>query len=241
MRDYIYIDELRLRRYIDQLPNERKTTFSPTVGVSATGPGLALSASRGPQESNLYRDIERLITYLRDSDLLSALRPNEDEPGPPFVYETMEAERIHLPRRLFEPIESIVGPTEADIWVSDPDEEAVANFKSRPYQRYPGSFLYLIEARWEIEESRHSPFPVSGLSALRLLAHELDIDPNAHPEQEPLGRGSFAHPVDKLQRLFGVRLGTRCISSLYKIRYVSNEQCYTLNGSKQRVYDVLVS
>ncbi|GGO47912.1 hypothetical protein GCM10012287_21670 [Streptomyces daqingensis] len=56
---------------------------------------------------------------------------------------------------------------------------------------------------------------------------------------EELGRGSSAHPVEKLRQVGGVAGAPRIVNAIYKIAYMTNEQTATLQGREVRVNDIL--
>lgn len=56
---------------------------------------------------------------------------------------------------------------------------------------------------------------------------------------EPLGRGNFDHPIDKLISRGALVGDEREILTLYMPRYMSDEQCYRFDGNERRVNDLL--
>jgi hypothetical protein len=52
-------------------------------------------------------------------------------------------------------------------------------------------------------------------------------------------RGSFAHPIEKLTSIGGIVIDKRIIETLYKPRYMSDEQCFIDSDTAYRVHDLL--
>jgi len=230
--------------YVTQL---RKPQSERNLSVQVSFPPvqIKLERSRSVDDPSVYQDIEWLLDHLRENDLISAHRPDGFSwLYRAYVYEEMEATRVVLPRKAFEPIEDVIGPTEAEVWVSNPDETMVTYFVDKAMDDeswlVTGAFLYLVDTYKE--DRPPGRLQMSGLSSLKMLALELGIrflNPKDGEGWEPLGRGSFDHPIEKLGKMGGIVTDTRRISSLYKVRYISDEQGYVLNGERARVCDVL--
>jgi hypothetical protein len=56
---------------------------------------------------------------------------------------------------------------------------------------------------------------------------------------EPLGRNNSRHPLEKLRKAGGVVGVPQEIETLYRMRYMTNEQCFTFKGHERRVHDLL--
>jgi hypothetical protein len=86
---------------------------------------------------------------------------------------------------------------------------------------------------------------ISGRSALQALVNLfegrelLNCGESNSEVAEPFGRSSYLHPLNKLKK-YDVILGDeREITTLYRCRYMTNEQCYEFEGEKRRVNDLL--
>jgi hypothetical protein len=56
---------------------------------------------------------------------------------------------------------------------------------------------------------------------------------------EPLGRGSRKHPIEKLKRLGAFVTEEQHLESLYYVRYITDEQVYSPKGFPVRVNDLV--
>ncbi len=256
MREYLFIDDARLRRLAEQL--ERRALERKATRVAATLRTI-LSYERTSEwgVENRHFVIERVVEALREDGSLGAIRPMNDPSMDPlptsqraideaiaargrYIYEEMIAEKVILHRS--------TGPAKdlpaLAIWISDPDEsllEADASLVAHEWDALRGSYLYLLEAHWPDTEGE---FPLlSGLSALQMVANiSVGVDPLArgHQEQwEPFGRGVAANPIEKLRSL-GITTGEkRHIASMYRVRLVSNEQKIRRGDHEFRTHDVL--
>jgi hypothetical protein len=254
--------------YLDQIPDARsEVKRSQAFGLSATGPKYELTASKAPKLPNVHEEIETLLQYLRDEDLLDTHRPNSAADALPYDTEALRrqlgeagwpADQLPVPievetreprhfvfesmtatRVVFRPeLLDTVGNPKIAVWISDPYEEDLP--KEEEPLVYTGTFLYLTEMY--MDDGPYSWW-MSGFSALQLLADALQDDriiqiPRADALGS-LGRGSADHPIVKLERLGGVITGTRYITSLYTKRYISNEQSFVHAGREMTVCDLL--
>lgn len=253
LKDYLYVDQHRIQALTDQL-RERFTeeeNHKWSLTASLTGPRLQSGRSRTRRELNLHERIEILTQHLEESGDLRRGRPQSITDvggpgapyGPRYVFEHTDAAKLIVPTQALTPVR---GLSSLAVWISDPD------FTLRPANQwdYVGTFLYLVEAHWDT-----SPFHTtySGCSALQAIVNTIRGDPFlAHspcptgPDGyavrefwEPFGRGSTDHPIRKLQRLEATISDTRRIATLYRLRYMTNEQCCVGNGEERRVNDIL--
>jgi len=81
---------------------------------------------------------------------------------------------------------------------------------------------------------------LSGCSALQALSNIVFDKPLFEINgEEPLGRGNYKHPVKKLNELGAINLGKFEIKTLYRKRYITNEQCFTQERKRYRCNDLL--
>lgn len=235
--DYIYFDERLIDRYVEQIHSmvEEVTNTDYEASVSLVGPSIKASKKKKERPLNKYEKLTVLKAFLGASGDLSNHRPiqlsvyNEQTP-PRFVIETMTATKVVLP--VIENTE-LRGLKSVTLWVSDPDPSL---YSAEPYV-WRGSFLYLTAFQWDGEWGHFH----SGISALQLLVNlsqGRDFLSFVKEEFEPFGRGRDLHPVDKLKEIGAVSLGTRKITSLYRVRYFSNEQVYSFEGERRRLNDI---
>jgi len=201
--------------------------------------GVELSEEDTWRELSAHEKIESLIEFLKKENALDTSRPlraqGEEKFGVPsgrsFVLETMAASKVIIP----EPhLSSFPGIKHLSVWVSDPDPTLFSR-EDNPWEN-KGTFVFLTEV-WLDDKSGYI---YSGCSALQAIANAVEGKPlNSPVRGEPLGRGSFAHPVKKLQSI-GAQVGDlRKIRSLYVKRCLTNEQCYIWKGQRRRVNDLL--
>lgn len=179
---------------------------------------------------------DQLIKGLEKMGRLSKTRPETLTEFAPnrLVHETILATKVLIPYRILR--DTVPGVRELAVWVADPDAERLSLRSDDPYD-FAGTFLYLTTPLYDHEQL--GTF-YSGCSALQVISNLIVGKPFLTPDcQEPLGRGSYAHPVDKLRSVGGIIVDRRPIETLYRPRYVSNEQCFADGERAYRVHDVL--
>ncbi len=198
--------------------------------ISALGVSLSLK-----EKENLLRTTEKIVENLREQGRLQEARPHDMDSmtDPKFVYETMKVRKVVFSgdSLMRTPLKALV------VWVSDPLVEP-----SDEAWKFFGTFTYLTEV-WLDSGEFHTVW--SGCSALAAIVRatrgeEKLVYPLPGPEL--LGRQSGGrHPLERLQELGGVvSPGERVISALYRMRYMTNEQVWAPDGSKEvRVNDLL--
>lgn len=231
--DYIYIDENRLNRLFQQLPINAMLggRFSWKIALSLTGAQLETSREPTSDLSN-HEKIKRLINHLEKSDYLGKTRPKNYSDKKPFVLETMEARKLVVSSSY---VEKLSGIKEFAVWISDPFEEDLSNEAFN----WNGCFTYLTQLHMDDEEQTYMWSGCSALQALSNLALGVNLPFQQGANEEPLGRGSAEHPISKLEKLGWRVTDKRRITSLYRIRYMTNEQFYEVNSERHRVHDLL--
>jgi len=236
----------------DQLPS-RFTHHSSkdwNLELSITGPKLAAKHSGAPRELNLYERIELLESHLRESGDLRDGRPQSLSDlgyptGPRYFFEHTDAVKLIVPAPALAAAKGLSG---LGLWISNPD------FALGPSDRdyFRGSFLFLIEAHWDDLPFTHM---MSGCSALQAVLNGISgtylstesasysglRDPITRnfTRGEPFGCGSHDHPIEKLQRIGAHASDRRRITSLYRLRYMTDEQCFSSSEGRDRFHDIL--
>jgi len=238
--DYLFIDEDLLRRYTEQIRDQFAQVEETSLSVSASlaGPKVEASRRKRRKELNSSERIDLLNVYLDvTKDIALSRPPAYQEPFgedvPRFVRETTTASKVIIPAPA---LESVKGLSSFAIWVSDPDPSV---YSKKDYV-WRGTFLYLTEMHWDTLPFRST---FSGCSALQAIVNaSLGKELVSYQEQdtwEPFGRGSHDHPIEKLKRLGATVSGERRIETLYRTRFMTNEQCYVFNHEERRVNDLL--
>jgi hypothetical protein len=160
-----------------------------------------------------------------------ALGPRLKELG----YTVVESsQNFQFEKRIPNSTEIITGIKHLAVWVSDPDPTLFSREDNAWENK--GTFVFLTEACLDDKAG----YVYSGCSALQAIANAVEGNPlNGPVRGEPFGRGSFAHPIEKLQSIGALVGDQRNIRSLYVKRCLTNEQCYTWNGERRRVNDLL--
>jgi hypothetical protein len=241
LRNYIYIDEHRLDSFAEQIRTMKRETVKrgKKVNLSITGLGVELSEEDVWRELSSHEKIENLLRVLTEANLMDTARPQqrmpEEEIGIPkgrqFVLETMLARKVIIP----EPhLANTPGIKHLAVWISDPDPTIFSQGAHEWENK--GTFVYLTEV-WLDDKAGYI---YSGCSALQAIANAAQGKAMHLPNhREPLGRKSSDHPVEKLRSIGAIVGDQRTIRSLYLKRCISNEQCYTWNGERRRVNDLL--
>ena len=235
--DYLFVDRRRLDDYFEQIipaaRPRRRGKSTEKVSLSVTGPSVETSIETA--EPSTHDKIVALRTLLALSGNLLGRRPPQiPDRGttrlPQFVLERMRARKVILPRQLLSAVPSL---REFSVWVSDPDPDDFTD----GHWDFCGTFLYLTEMF--IDEGVFGT-TYSGCSALQALLNAATGRPFLERNfDEPYGRYSALHPVEKLTALGAQTSDERTIDVLYRPRYMTNEQCYVIGGTERRVHDLL--
>lgn len=183
-----------------------------------------------------HSDLERMVTALDKAGVLARSRPqNIDEYRErPFVLEKMKATKVYFPPGFLK--QAVPSLKELVVWVSEPDSEALHTPLARGWN-FDGTFLYVIGSFWE-DQGPGTFF--SGCSALQVIANVIGGEPAVRTNwEEPYGRRSFLHPVEKLKHMRGFVMDSREYEMLYRSRYMSDEQCFVQENRGFRVHDLL--
>ena len=232
--DYLYINHAKLDDLVSQLAldvaEEKKRSMKASISFS--GPKLELLREISKRVLKPFEKIDRLIDYLNRAGRLNTQRPTEMGITASYVLETTLARKVIIPPDMLAPIPSL---KEMALWISDPLEDTLLDI---PHE-YHGTFLYLTEAHWE-EGGMSTVW--SGCSALQAIVNITQGNPLFQPSiraGEPFGRWNPLHPIEKLKSIGGYKMEMRRIRTLYKVRYLTNEQTFLYNKKKKRVNDLL--
>lgn len=235
LRDFRFYDEPRLNSYISQLGGsvENKRKSSRKVSLSMKGPIFEMSSEEIPGSANPADKIDILVNLLSKNNLLRLNRPIEGidwGAKKVFVYEETKASQIIIPQN---DILKRLGISAVKIWISDPNPKDL----NGPEWSFRGSFLYLTELIFDNNDITHM---YSGCSALRFIVNAVSGENfRERSGVEIFGRDSSLHPLEKLESIGAVRGSSHTIQTLYKIRYMTDEQVFEFENQEHRTHDIL--
>ncbi|QWZ62762.1 hypothetical protein [Aeromonas sp. FDAARGOS 1417] len=237
IQNYIFLNSEMIESICHQVFfGEMKAKYmEKNVSVGTSGINVGFNIKEKDITSILYKlkvveeliDKESLKINFRPSTLDMAYANSFS-----FVKETFDAYKviIPMPENIFsEKTSHIV------LWVSEPDPQQYVN----DGLNYLGTFLFLVESFNATPAFREM---ISGCSALQYvynLSKDLDESARHQSGEEPFGRWNFIHPLDKIKSMGGKVVSKKKITSLYKMKYFTNEQSYTFNQQERRVNDLL--
>ena len=227
--EYLYTDIKLVSQYSEQVRDEIQQMLVETFPDHVP--------NRPDSELSLHDKIVLIEAFLKAQNDVSYQRPvqmneQDNHQSCRFVLEAMTAQKIIIPSDEYKGVE---GLSQIAIWISDPEPQL---YSHKPYD-WRGTFLYLTECHWD----NHGFSTVfSGVSALQAVINQItgkNFLDYVNEEFEPYGRGRDLHPIDKLKDIGGIATETRKIKSLYRKRYLTNEQAYQYEGERRRVNDLL--
>jgi len=177
--------------------------------------------------------INELISLLEQHERLSFSRPSvipqNNSEQPPYIMEEFFAEQyIFFANATLKSLNYDV----VNVWIGRPFE---TDFSAEPYV-WSGSYLILVEA--SVAEHRFST-TISGCSALKFLYNLVQDNPLFKRDgKEILGRWDVKPIEDKMKDIGGQFVGIKRIKSLYRIRYMTNEQYDPRAPNEGRVHDI---
>lgn len=246
---FIYLDSLQLKMYLHQLPESKQTKnkVKNTFGISLAGPKMDTTVEKETNTLNLYEEVLLLEKLLKSKKLVDSKRPKSMKTGNNnkvhsgntnkihFVREKITATKLIFPKEktsVFNGLEHIA------VWVSEPDPKHLGSEKE---WEYTGMFLYLLETVGDFGTYHNVISGVSALLAMCNLIHGHNFFDRSFNKdgEETFGRWNYVHPIEKLKSLGAIVTETRMIDTLYRCRYITDEQSYTYNNEKYRVSDLL--
>lgn len=230
--ELLAIDHTRLNIYLQFL--EQDESLFKRLGISlGINLGLISLKTINPEsldEMNSIRKLKLLHKKLDKSGALYNVRASsyEDIYGSNkhfFLEKNIKARKFFVPVEIKEAkdIDHLI------VWVCEPDEIT-------PYKNFEekGSYLFLIESFWE-DDNYHAM--ISGCSAFQWVVK------NAFEKPDNIwckfNRSDYRDPIKCLVDLGAIDQGEKIISTLYRRRYMSNEQMYKLKGIQYRGFDVV--
>lgn len=250
---YVYVNGELIESYVSQLPIRQYKSSRRTqkLKLSAFGQSYEASTEDSSPERTLFDCIAALREELIRTERISFERPlraprhliDKDSPGwatlipiPEFVEETFVAQRVDIPVSGAGPV---AGLKQLTVWISKPDVSDLEPSLSTHSMDWTGTYLYLIEAIWE--KTKGAPtYWMSGCSALQAVANIAANRRIDTPDfDEPLGRHIVDDPLEKILRLGAVKYEERRLKSLYRTRYMSDEQSDFYQGKRRRFNDLL--
>lgn len=239
IRDYVYLDVERIFKIYKQVATTRPRwgNIFERVRMSIGYFSAEIAIRDMEHKESVYLAINRVERYLERNDHLGLDRPSRIityqgiNNSKTFYRETAMATKLMAPLAA---VKKVSGLKALAVWVLDPDPRHLGckeNFE------FYGTFLYLVESY-----SDDSQFELtrSGCSALKAVVNimegnrviSLDVG-------EKFGRGSYDHPVEKLEKIGFERSLPQKIETLYCTRYMTDEQCFQIGHEKYRTCDLL--
>jgi hypothetical protein len=239
---FLYIDENQVSMYLPQFSESKKRgkKVKNTYGISLSGPKVEMTVEDETQTLTIYDKVYMLEAILKMRGLVVTQRPkskNDVENNElKFVHEKTEATKLIFPKNK---TEGINGLNHIAVWVSEPNPKHLIVAKND--WDSSGTFLYLTETISDIGVYYSVISGVSALHALYNISHGknfFDMTTNKNGD-EPLERWNFIHPIEKLKSLGAIEIDKRKLETLYRCRYITDEQSYTYKGIKYRTNDLL--
>ncbi|WEK37182.1 MAG: hypothetical protein P0Y53_06690 [Candidatus Pseudobacter hemicellulosilyticus] len=239
LRNPPYLNKNEIDFYFDQINrnSEKITKSKKTIEFSLSGPKYSQTFEADKKNSSTLKKLDILKEYLTQNNQIESGRliswPWERTVQ--FFHEKVTATKLFFPKSN---LAEIHGLHHLVVWVSEP-EYSVLSERSEKWD-VSGSFLYLIETLYDT--GIYKGGFLSGCSALQALAN---IVTNSTPiiksmSPEFFGRHNNQHPIEKLESIGAVNIGERDIETIYRLRYMTDEQCFTHNdGILYRCHDIL--
>lgn len=152
LAEYLYVDAARLDSYFEQISSPIAFDKNPTwkVGISLTGPVGERTQSSVPRPYTQHEKICAVLDYLHQN---SQLRDPEQDTFAAFVFESLDATRVHIPV----PKDAGLNRDFLNLWVGAPKTAG-------------SGFRFLLENFSGKEDGR--PAVLSGFSCLQAMLDE---------------------------------------------------------------------
>jgi hypothetical protein len=235
LQNIVLADELHIDKILEQLPNSGSVLESLKASLSFSVKIATFQIQATSAKQTLANKIKRLEAYLERNGFINDTRPRRMLPHSDgsqywWVKESFIARKVVIPAPAL--LEKL-GILALTVWVSDPKPAP----KPKDEWDWTGSFLFLPTVHYE---SGKTSTCLSGCSALQFIVNAAQDRPLFTPNwEEPFGRNSHKHPIEKLAELGAFVSEQRRLQSLYYVRYITNEQAYLSKGSEVRVNDVV--
>ena len=232
---YLNTQEIELYYNLYEIKDHITSSAKLTIEVSLfNGPKVSRQTEEKENQFNTLEKLMAVCDFLRTRGLISTERPNsidlyKDEDFE-FIYEKMFAYKLFFPKNK---LTEIVGLDHLVVWVAEPD---FSKLSEEPW-KFRGTFLYLIETLYDRGDFA---ITLSGCSALQALCNIITGQQFYTINwDEPLGRRSNLHPIEKLKKMGAINLGKQEITTIYRKRYMTDEQCFAHDGKEYRCNDLL--
>lgn len=229
---YLNEQEIELYYKLYDIKKHIKTTSKLTIEASLLGgPKVSQQFEKKNEDYDIVDKLFAIWDYLKTNDLINYSRPNTIEEfeceKTDFVFERVIAHKLLFPKSK---LSELSGLDHLVVWISDPDFNIITD------EQYPiiGTFLYLIESLYDKGRFRTT---ISGCSALQALSNI--INGRSFYTQDINEQMTRKHPYEKLQDIGAIYLHKQEIQTIYRKRYMTNEQCFTYNNRDYRCNDLL--
>jgi hypothetical protein len=259
LKEYIVVNERLIEGLYRQFGEMQQGPSSSENEISASLKIFNLrhlrSSSARTASPHDHDVIEAVVESLRESRQLHAFRPDRakdfwfSEHAGWYVHEQMIATPVTVP--LKHHFDGLQVPEAVTVWISEPappQEPAESEYE------IVGSFVFLVQEMGELQWPMR--WFMSGISALRMVANFMVGGADYRSEGElhrvmqatrdlyemPNGWGDErdeCHPIEKLKAVGGIPGRPRRIETVYKIAYMSDEQCIPTANGTVRVNDIL--
>ena len=235
LTDLRYINRRLIDSYLEQtggIPREKLSKKS--IGLLGGILNFSLSSEDSENHISDYAKLDTLVSRLSRKRLITGERPRRapefSAASAPLVLETFVARQFIFPVSRFETLNGI---RNLKVWVGEPDPE---HFIDEEFA-WNGAYLFLTEL--EFDSGEHT-LAISGCSALRYIFNRLENrNPFDRSGHEILGRFDYRSIQEKLFQMGADELSGKKITSLYKIRYMTDEQFFPGAPQNGRVHDIL--
>jgi hypothetical protein len=224
----MYAEQISARKKVDKTRDIDATLSLQSIGVSS-------KATNFQRDASTTEMIEALINFLEETGRLHDDRPASlvEQDNPTFVLEDMVASRYVLPDSAGA---KDYGFENLSMWVSEPIQPLLDR-EDRSGWTAEGTFLYLMESN---KDDKVTDGPYSAFSALDRIyyrfADPLSPTPNLPKRQDP--RKETRSPREVLLASGAAQQPARTIRSLYRTRYISDDQYVMIDGVVCRCFDV---
>lgn len=232
---YLNEQEIELYYKLFDIKEHVKTSSALTIEASLLGgPKVSQKFEKNEKDFDTIDKLFAIWDYLKTNDLISTARPNSiyeaKESEGEFIFENVIAHKLFFPKSK---LTEFNGLDHLVVWFADPDTTKLSD---EPYT-FTGTFLFLVEALYDRGEFRQT---LSGCSALQAMSNIISGQQfYTQNWDEPLGRNNANHPLQKLQDIGAVYLQKQEIKTIYRKRYMTNEQCFMYKDKKYRCNDLL--
>ena len=227
------VPEIELYYSLFNVHQRRKDVSKWTVEMSLLGPKVTAQMEKKAEEVDPLTKLLALCDFLNSEQLLSFERPvfvEDNVVEYDFVFEQPIVHKFFFPKSKLAEIHDL---EEVVVWVAEPDPR---DLTTEPFE-YAGTFLLLVQTLYDSAPFRTQ---LSGCSALQALSNIIAGQPfYTVNHTEPYGRSTAQHPFQKLENMGAIYLHQQQVTTIYRKRYMTNEQRFEYNGTCYRCNDLL--